>query len=127
MCHMLTTLAPYWLQSPHYIKLGDGRAMISTLRPWVPMVEKGTEPDAISYRTLSPGDALRSEPGIMIGEPKAVLKAAAFDLLLGGQNMANELLSLTLMRSACHCRPRGQRGFKDSVGHRPEGLAGEAR
>ena len=53
--------------------------------------------DTIIYNVLSPGDALRAEPGIMRGEPTAVLKAVAFDFLLGDER---ELPSITLMRSA---------------------------
>ena len=90
---------PCWLQFPQYIELGSG-ALISTLRPWVPLVKIGNDPGRKSYRALSPGDALRSEPGIMSGEPTAVLKAVAFDLLIGFVSNSDKLLSLTLLRSA---------------------------
>ena len=72
---------------------------MSTLRPWVSIVVKKTNtPDTTSYSILSPGEALRSEPGIMSGEPTAVLKAVAFEILLLGPEC--QLLSLALMRSA---------------------------
>ena len=78
--------------------LGESNAVISsTLGPWVHFVRKGDEPDTVIWNILSPGDALRSEPGIMSGEPMAVLKAVAIDILLGDEC---ELLSLTLLRSA---------------------------
>ena len=54
----------------------------------------------LSQRLLSPREALRSEPGLMRGEPKAVLKAVAFDIILGKDSKDHELLSLTLLRSA---------------------------
>ena len=63
-------------------------------------MKMGDDPGAMSYGILSPGEALRSEPGIMSGEPTAVLKAVAFDIIIGSSNAGNELRSLTLMRSA---------------------------
>ena len=52
------------------------------------------------HSLLPPGEALRSVPGIMSGEPTAVLKAAAFELMIGENSVHHELLSLTLLRSA---------------------------
>ena len=49
---------------------------------------------------LPPEEALRSEPGILSGEARAVLKAVAFRLILGADSFNHELLSLTLLRSA---------------------------
>lgn len=94
--HSLTL--PTGLQSPEYVRPNNNGAMISTLGPWV--IKLGDDPGTMSYGILSPGDALRSDPGIMSGEPSTILKAVAFDILLGCSNAASELLSITLSRSA---------------------------
>ena len=57
-------------------------------------------PGDIYHTLISPGDALRSEPGIMSGEPMAVLKVVAFEYILGRESADHELFSLTLLRSA---------------------------
>ena len=98
---MKNSLPPSRHQSPNAVNVtGNCGAFLSTLRPWVPKVKIGSKPYTIDYYILSPGDALRAQPGIMCGEPTAVLKAAAFEILLGHISAASELLSLTLLRSA---------------------------
>ena len=90
-----------WLQAPHTLVIGTCGALISTLKPWVPFVGINDVSDTILYNTLSPEIALRSEPGIMSGEPTAVLKAAAFEITVGsGDFPENQVLSLVLLRSA---------------------------
>ena len=78
---------------------GRCAALISTLKPWVHLGVKDNAPDKMLYNALPPELALRSVPGIMSGEPTAVLKAAAFELMIE-DNSVHELLSLTLLRSA---------------------------
>ena len=73
---------------------------MSALKPWVSDVEVDDGQDAVLCSLLPPGEALRAEPGIMSGDPTAVLKAAAFETILGSAIPENELLSLTLLRSA---------------------------
>ena len=69
--------------------------MISTLGPWALLEKQG---DGWSYRLRPPEEALRSEPGILSGEPKAVLKAVAFALVLGEpESTIHEWLGLTLL------------------------------
>ena len=59
----------------------------------------GDESDATSHSILPPEEALRSEPGIMRGEPSAVLKAVALEIILG-PTADHDLMNITLLRSA---------------------------
>lgn len=64
-------------------------------------VSTDDKPNQMACSLMSPAEALRSEPGLMRGEPAAVLKAAAYDILLGYKNYGETaLVSLALLRSA---------------------------